>query len=56
MPGDPKEYRKHALRCAELAVAARPLQLKTPFLKLSKNWEKFATHARRSRRPEPRRA
>jgi hypothetical protein len=56
MPGDPKECRKRALRCAELAVAARSLQLKTTFLELSKNWEKCATHARRSRRPEPRRA
>jgi|307.fasta_scaffold302597_2 hypothetical protein len=42
MPGDPKEYRKHALRCAQLAIAARTPQLKAMFLELSKNWEKLA--------------
>ena len=42
MPGDPKECRKHALRCAELAVATRSPQIKAMFLELSKNWEKFA--------------
>jgi len=42
MPGDPKECRKHAFRCAQLAVAARTPQLKAMFLELSKNWEKLA--------------
>ena len=42
MPGDSKECRKYALRCAELAVAARSPQIKAMFLELSKNWEKFA--------------
>jgi hypothetical protein len=42
MPGDPKECRQHAARCAELAVAARTPQLRTTFLALSKNWEKLA--------------
>jgi hypothetical protein len=42
MPGDPKECRKHAARCAEMAVAARNPRLKTTFLELSKNWEKLA--------------
>jgi hypothetical protein len=42
VPGDPKECRKHAARCAEMAVAARPPQLKTAFLALSKNWESLA--------------
>ena len=37
-----KEYRRHAARCAELAMAARTPQLKATFLGLSKNWEKFA--------------
>jgi hypothetical protein len=32
MPGDPKECRRHAARCAELAVAARTPQLKAAFL------------------------
>jgi len=42
MPGDPKECRRNAARCAELAVAARTPQLRTTFLELSKNWEKLA--------------
>jgi hypothetical protein len=42
MTGDPKECREHAARCAELAVSARTPQLKTTFLGLSKNWERFA--------------
>ena len=42
MPGDPKECRTHAARCAEMAVAARTPQLKGTFLELSKNWEKLA--------------
>jgi hypothetical protein len=33
------ECRRHALRCAELAMAARTPQLKTMFLELSKNWK-----------------
>jgi hypothetical protein len=39
MPGNPMECRRHALRCAELAMAARTPQLKTMFLELSKNWK-----------------
>jgi len=42
MPGDPKECRKHALHCAELAMAARTPQLKTTLLDLSKKWEILA--------------
>jgi hypothetical protein len=42
MPADSKGCRKHAARCAEMAVAARSLQLKATFLELSKNWEKLA--------------
>jgi hypothetical protein len=42
MPGDPKECREHALRCAELAMTARTPQLKTTLLDLSKKWEKLA--------------
>jgi hypothetical protein len=42
MVGDPKECRKHAARCAELAVAARTPHLKATFLALSKNWESLA--------------
>ena len=42
MPGDPKECRKHALRCAELAMAARSPQLKTTLLDLAKKCEILA--------------
>jgi hypothetical protein len=42
MPGDPKECRKHAARCAEMAVAAYTPQLRTSFLQLSKHWEQLA--------------
>jgi len=42
MAGDPKECRKHAARCAELAVAARNPASRTNFLQLSKMWERFA--------------
>jgi hypothetical protein len=42
MTGDPRERRKHAARCAELAVSARTPQLKITFLRLSKKWERFA--------------
>jgi len=42
MTRSPKEYRRHAARCAALAMAARTPQLKATFLGLSKNWEKFA--------------
>jgi hypothetical protein len=42
MPSDPKECRRHAARCAELAVSDRTTQLKVMFLGLSKSWEQFA--------------
>jgi len=42
MPGNPKECRRNAARCAELAVAAHTPQLRARFLELSKNWEKLA--------------
>jgi hypothetical protein len=42
MPGNPKECRMHAARCAEMAVAAQTPQLGATFLELSRNWEKLA--------------
>jgi len=42
MPGDPRECRRHALRCAELAVSAGPQRLKAALPELSKNWEQLA--------------
>ena len=40
MPVDPKECRKHALFCTELA--ARSTRSKALFLELSQSWEKLA--------------
>jgi hypothetical protein len=50
MPGDPKQCRLHAMRCAELATTAKTQQLKATLLELSKNWVRLAeslekTHA-----------
>ena len=42
MPVDPKECRKHALFCTELAAAARTARSKALFLELSQSWEKLA--------------
>jgi hypothetical protein len=42
MPGDPKEYRKNAARCAEIAVIARTPEMRAKFLQLSKIWETLA--------------
>jgi hypothetical protein len=42
VPGDPKECRLHAMRCAELAATAKTRQLKATLLELSANWVKLA--------------
>jgi hypothetical protein len=42
MPVDPKECRKHALFCTELAAAARTARWKVLFLELSESWERLA--------------
>jgi hypothetical protein len=42
MPVDPKECRKRALICTELAAAARTARSKALFLELSQSWEKLA--------------
>jgi hypothetical protein len=42
MPVDPKECRKHALFCTELAAAARTTRSKVLFVELSQSWEKLA--------------
>ena len=42
MPGDPKDCRLHAMRCAELAAQAKPPELKASLLELSLNWAKLA--------------
>jgi hypothetical protein len=43
MPGDPKECRLHAIRCADLAAEAKTAHLRATFPGLSKQWEMFAT-------------
>jgi hypothetical protein len=40
--GDPKECRKRALHCAELAQTARTPELALTLIGLSKNWMKLA--------------
>jgi hypothetical protein len=49
MPGDPKECRLRAMRCAELAASARTSQLKATLLGLSKEWEKLAIDLEKTR-------
>jgi hypothetical protein len=49
MPGDPKECRKHAMRCAELAANARTQQLRATLLELSANWAKIADDLERTK-------
>ena len=44
MPGNPKECRLHALRCAELAASARTPELKATLLGISANWQKLAVY------------
>lgn len=47
MPGDPKECRPHAMRCAELFATAKTQQLKATLLDLSKNWVRLAASLER---------
>jgi len=49
MPGDPKQCRRHAARCAELAAAARTQELKAMLLELSANWIKIADDLERTK-------
>jgi hypothetical protein len=48
MPGDHKECRLHALRCAELATTAKSPQLRATFLDLSKSWVRLAESLEKS--------
>ena len=48
MPGDPKECRQHATRCAELAHTARTPELKLTLIELSKTWLKLAIELERA--------
>jgi hypothetical protein len=42
MPGDPKECRQHARRCAELASIATTPEAREQFLSLEKSWMRLA--------------
>lgn len=42
MPGDPRECRQHAMRCAELAANVKDVDFKATYLALAKQWEMFA--------------
>ena len=48
MPGDAREYRRNALRCAELAQSARAPELKQTLTELSKTWLKLAVELERT--------
>jgi hypothetical protein len=42
MPGDPKECRQHARRCAELASIATTPESREQFLSLQQSWMRLA--------------
>jgi ribosome-binding factor A len=42
MPGDPKECRRHARRCAELASIATTPEARDQFLSLQMSWIRLA--------------
>ena len=42
MPGDPKECREHAKRCAELAKVATTPEARDQFLSLQMSWIRLA--------------
>lgn len=42
MPGDPKECRRHARRCAELARVATTEEARAQFLSLQQSWIRLA--------------
>jgi hypothetical protein len=48
MPGDPRECRKNASRCAERAHSARTPELKQTLLELSRHWLKLAIEIERT--------
>jgi hypothetical protein len=43
MPGDPKECRERALRCAKLAAETANPELKEQLLEVAQIWTKLAT-------------
>ena len=49
MPGDPKECRQHARRCAELASIATTLEARDTFLSLQMTWIRLAVELDQAR-------
>ena len=49
MPGDPKECRQHAERCAELARVASTPEARDKFLPLQMTWIRLAMKLDRAR-------
>jgi hypothetical protein len=49
MPGDPKECRQHAERCAELARLATTSEVRDQFLSLKMTWIRLASELDRAR-------
>lgn len=49
MPGDPKECRKHAARCVELANASTSEVTKSKFMGLANTWLKLAEELERAK-------
>jgi hypothetical protein len=48
VPGNSRECREYAVRCAELAVQAKTDDLKAHFISLSKTWEGIAIELERA--------
>jgi hypothetical protein len=47
MPGDPRECRKHAARCLELAASSANEGIKQTFLNIAKHWQMLAEELER---------
>jgi hypothetical protein len=50
VPGDPKECRKNAWYCADLAHAAKTPELTQTLIELSKNWLRLAIELERAQK------
>ena len=49
MPGDPKECREHARRCAELAKVATTQEAREQFLSLQMSWIRARRRSRHAK-------
>jgi len=50
LPGDPRECRKNAWRCADLAHTASAPELKQTLIELSQNWLRLAIELERAQK------